>query len=156
MLMKPQWPALDDAVWPLVLAISKLPEGALMKRSKDDARKEWAKLGKTGEISCDALLGCLERCRAEYSRPLKKDINGRVIEFREMLPHFCRWLSHKRWEDYEAQLETPSGFVLRKVMIKRDSPQAVAWEIFRGRIIPWGPSGLWAVDSEWPPGQEQL
>jgi hypothetical protein len=150
MLMKPQWPALDDAVWPLVLAISKLPEGALMKRNKGAAQREWAKLGKTGEISYDALFSALKCCCDEYSRFPKKD------EFRPMLPYFCRWLSHKRWEDYEAQLETPSGFVLRKVMIKRDSPQAVAWEIFRGRTIPWGPSGLWAVDSEWPPGQEQL
>jgi hypothetical protein len=140
MLMKPQWPSIDE-VWPIVLAISRLPDGALMMKDKKTARMEWEKMGRAGAVSFEAVIYALNRCRDEYSRPLKKG------EFRPMLPYFCRWLKRERWSDYEMPQEPPKAN--GKVLIRRGSPQARAWE--QNRSIPWGPSGVWAVDSEWPP-----
>lgn len=141
MLMRPNWPSIED-IWPIVLAISRLPDGALMMKDKKTARTEWEKLGRSGAVSYEAIIYALGRCKDEYSRPLKKG------EFRPMLPYFCRWLRHERWSDYEMAAD-PS--MEGKVLIKRGSPQAVAWEKHRGRSIPWGQSGVWAVDSEYPP-----
>jgi hypothetical protein len=36
------------------------------------------------------------------------------------------------------------------------SPQAEAWEKYRGKPIPWGIRGCWVVPSEWPPGHTAL
>jgi hypothetical protein len=41
------------------------------------------------------------------------------------------------------------------VTIKRFSPQAEAWEKYRGKSFPWGRHGVWTVPTEWPPGMDE-
>ena len=36
------------------------------------------------------------------------------------------------------------------VLIQQGTPQAIAWEKHRGKPIPWGQSGVWAVEKEYP------
>ena len=46
----------------------------------------------------------------------------------------------------------PSEFVT----IQRGSPEAAAFEAHRGKPIPWGRSGTWAVKAtEWPPPEQR-
>jgi len=46
----------------------------------------------------------------------------------------------------------PSEFVT----IRKDTPEAAAFEAHRGKPIPWGKSGLWAVKAtEWPPPEQE-
>lgn len=44
-----------------------------------------------------------------------------------------------------------NGHAVAGVEIKVDTPQWRAWEKFRGKSLPCGRSGVWVVETEWPP-----
>lgn len=118
------------------------------KVSKKFALKCLERVKKANECPFEVLLSAVQR----YAR----SVVGKDMKY---VAHPATWLNAGRWDDDEnALLDVKvSAPVLKtwgggdKFMIKRGSPQALAWERHRGRQFNWGNSGIWAVDSEWPP-----
>jgi len=137
MLMKPNWPIDAFEQW----------WAAYPRRvAKKFALKCFERLRSSGEVPFEVLLSATKN----YAR----SVVGKDMKY---VAHPATWLNAGRWDDApEALLDVKvSAPVMQcadgKVLIRRGSPQALAWERYRGRSIPWGQSGVWAVDSEWPP-----
>jgi len=137
MLMKPNYP-IDafEQFW------SVYPR----KASKKYALKIFERVRSSGEIPFEILMSAVKN----YARSMV----GKDMQY---VKHPSTWLAQGCWDDApEALLDVKvSAPVMQcadgKVLIRRGSPQALAWERYRRRSIPWGQSGVWAVDSEWPP-----
>ena len=60
------------------------------------------------------------------------------------------YLKRKEMEAWLAANPQPTPACLMP-QIKRGSEQAIAWEKYLSRAIPWGEAGVWMVETEWPP-----
>ena len=115
------------------------------KVSKKYALKCLDRIRKSGEVPFEVLLSAVKF----YAR----SVVGKDMKY---VAHPASWLNAGRWDDDPAALL--DGKVLAPalpmangmVLIRRGTPQAIAWEKHRGRPIPWGQSGVWAVEREWP------
>lgn len=134
MLAKPHWPTDAFEQWWQLYRL---------KRDKTHAQKCFERVRKSGELLFDDLLFATKGYMAEYDRPEDPK------KFRPSMKYPATWLNKGGWSEYLERVVSPDAG--GKVLIKRGSPQAVAWEKHRGRSIPWGQSGVWAVDSEYPP-----
>lgn len=141
MLAKSEWPRdCGELFW----------EQYPRRIGKKDAMKALEVVRKSGEVPFEVLLSAV----AVYAR----SVVGKDMKF---VAYPASWIRAGRWDDDPAALlhgaVQPTAMTLRPgvVMIKRFSPQAQAWEAYRGRSIPWGREGVWCVDSEWPPGFHQ-
>jgi hypothetical protein len=116
------------------------------------------------KVSKKFALKCLERVRKSNEVPFEVLLSAvknyaRSVVGKEMkyVAHPATWLNSGRWDDdpmalLDVRVAAPALHTANeKVLIKRGSPQALAWEKHRGRSFPWGHSGDWGVDSEWPP-----
>lgn len=116
------------------------------KVSKKFALKCLDRIRRSGEVPFEVLLSAVK----VYAR----SVVGKDMKY---VAHPASWLNAGRWDDDpDALLDCkvqPQAMPLRngQVMIRRFSPQAKAWAAHRGQDFPWGPSGVWAVDAEWPP-----
>lgn len=134
MLMKPHWPTDAFEQWWKLYRI---------KRDKPHAEKMFKKAHKENpDLLFDDLVYATKCYMAEYDRPEDPK------KFRPPMKHGGTFMNKGGWSEY---LERPESPDTSKVLIKRGSPQAAAWERHRGRGFPWGSSGVWAVDSEYPP-----
>lgn len=140
MLMKPHWPTDAFEQW-----WQHYPR----RVAKKFAHRVFERLRRSGEVPFEVLLSATQN----YAR----SVVGKDMKY---VAHPASWLNAGRWDDDEnALLDVKvSAPVLQcsngKVLIKCGSPQALAWERHRGRQFNWGNSGIWAVDSEWPPEEK--
>lgn len=120
------------------------------KVSKKFALKCLDRVRKANEVPFELLISAVQR----YAR----SVVGKDMKF---VAHPATWLNAGRWDDDEdalldVKVSAPAMQCANgKVLIKRGSPQALAWERHRGRQFNWGNSGIWAVDSEYPPMLDQ-
>ena len=113
--------------------------------SKKYAMTVLERIRKSGEVPFEVLLSAVK-------------VYGRSVVGKDMkyVAHPASWLNAGRWDDDpDALLDTKvAPQVIRtdngKFLIRRGSLQAKAWAKHRGKDFPWGPSGVWAVDSEYP------
>lgn len=137
MLMKPHWPADAFEQW-----WATYPR----RVAKKFALKCFERLRSSGDLPFEVLLSATKN----YARSV-------IGEEMKYVAHPATWLNAGRWDDdpdalLKIKVTAPAlPMANGKVLIRRGSPQALAWERHRGRSIPWGQSGVWAVDSEWPP-----
>lgn len=137
MLAKPHWPTDAFEQW-----WQHYPR----RVAKKFAHRVFERLRSSGEVPFEVLLSA--------TRNYARSVVGKDMKY---VAHPATWLNAGRWDDDEnalldVKVSAPSMQMANgKVLIKRGSPQAAAWEKHRGRSIPWGQSGVWAVDSEYPP-----
>jgi hypothetical protein len=137
MLMKSGWPIdYEDQFW----------ENYPRRIAKKDALKALDRIRKDGKLPFEVLLSA--------TKQFARSMVGRDMKF---VPYPATWLNRGSWDDdpsalLDVKVSAPAMQMNNgQVLIKRGSPQALAWEKHRGRSIPWGQSGVWAVASEWPP-----
>lgn len=136
MLMRSDWPRdYEEQFW----------ENYPRRVAKKAAMKALDKVRKSGECPFEVLLSAVKF----YAR----SVVGKDMKF---VAHPASWLNAGRWDDdpaalLDAKVEAPAIIRTDRVMIRRDTPQAAAWEKHRGKPIPWGREGVWMVESEWPP-----
>lgn len=102
---------------------------------------------KSGEVPFEILISAVQL----YARSMV----GREMQY---VKHPSTWLAQGCWDDapeaivHGAKFQAPAlPMANGKVLIRRGTPQAWAWARYRGRDFPWGPSGVWMVETEWPP-----
>jgi hypothetical protein len=141
MLMKPQWPSDAFEQW-----WQHYPR----RVAKKFAHRVFERLRSSGEVPFEVLLSATQN----YARSMV----GKDMKY---VAHPATWLNAGRWDDDEnalldVKVSAPAMPMANgKVLIRRGSPQALAWEKHRGRSFPWGQSGVWAVDSEYPPEERK-
>lgn len=118
------------------------------KVSKKFALKCLARVRQSGEVPFEVLLSATKN----YAR-------SRIGKEMAYTKHPATWLNQGCWDDdsnalLDGRVPAPAlPCANGGVLIRRGSPQAKAWAEYRGRDFPWGPSGVWMVESEWPEGQ---
>lgn len=137
MLARSDWPAdYEEVFW----------ENYPRKLAKKNALRALYQIRKKNEVPFEILISAVKF----YA----KSVIGKDMKY-VALP--ASWLNAGRWDDapealldgkvMATALQTANG----KYLIRRFSPQAKAWAKHRGHDFPWGRSGVWAVDSEFPP-----
>lgn len=137
MLARSDWPAdYEEVFW----------ENYPRRIAKKDALRALYKIRKANEVPFEVLLSAVK-------------VYGNSMIGKEMryIAHPATWLNAGRWDDapealLDGKMQAPA-LALRngQVLIRQGSPQAVAWAKHRGRDFPYGRSGVWFVDSEYPP-----
>ena len=136
MLARSDWPEdFDEIFW----------ETYPRRISKKAALKSLDKIRRSGEVPFEVLLSAVK----VYAR----SVIGKDMKF---VAHPATWLNAGRWDDdpdalVGGKVGASSLTESKMVTIRMGSPQAAAWEAWRGKPIPWGRSGMWMVSSEWPP-----
>lgn len=138
MLARSDWPAdYEEVFW-----------DAFPRRiAKKDAMKVLYRIRKSDEVPFEILISAVKN----FARTMV----GKDMKF---VPYPATWLNAGRWDDdpsalLDGKVKAVLALAGGKVLIRQGSPQALAWEKHRGKPFPWGQSGTWAVDKEFPDEQ---